>query len=105
VRSGGARVIDEHATWVQRSGNLLVARTEIHGVGVFDLQGRARPRVLGGLNLAFCAPAGRRALVHPAAGVPSVIVDLPSGRVIGRAPWPKSGAPNFLLGAGSPIAP
>jgi hypothetical protein len=51
------------------------------------------------------AAAGRRALVQPAAGEASVVVDLPSGRSIGHAAWPKSGPPTFLLGDGSPITP
>jgi hypothetical protein len=105
VRTGVARVVDEYAEWVQRSGNLLVTWTEIEGVGVFDLQGRAKPRVLSGLNVAYFVPAGRRGFVEPGAGRPSLIVDLPSGRVIGRARSPKHGPLTFLLGDGSPISP
>jgi hypothetical protein len=104
VRTGLARVVDEHATWVQRSGDLLVAWTEIDGIGVFDLAGRPRSRVLEGRNVAFFAAAGRRALVHLGTGQPSVVVDLRSGRAVGRASWPGAGAGTFLLGDGSLLA-
>lgn len=104
VRTGGARLVDPFASWMERAGNLLVTWTDIEGIGVFDLAGRARPRVLSGRNVAQVAFAGRRALVQPVAGADGLLVDLPSGRVLARRPaWPERGPYAFLLGEGSPI--
>lgn len=100
VETGTARLVDPYASWVERSGALLVSWTEIDGVGVFDLDGRPLRRVLGGRNVASFAAAGRRALVQPTVGEPVLVVDLASGRVLGRRDAARVPY-GFLLGQGS----
>lgn len=100
TRTWTRRVVQPDVSFFTRTGRWLVA-WDAQDVRWFDLAGRERGRLerLGEQALDV-AVAGDRALVGGYDGRPSRLVDLRSGRILGRAPGPP---PLLLVAATSPI--
>lgn len=89
VTTGATRTLDATATSVMRAGSTLL----VHGAGPlrgFRLDGTLRFELLAGTDTGYVQVAGRHAYVGSGNSMRFVVVDIPTGRILGLARTPYS---------------